>query len=81
MRRNFIFALILAFAGSALSGLNPAAASCTLPYTLTNGQTADATQIMANFNALANCVITTPGGSTDALHIMRVAEVSAASVP
>jgi hypothetical protein len=35
---------------------NVAAAQCTLPYNLTNGQTADATQVMANFNALLNCV-------------------------
>jgi hypothetical protein len=43
-------------------------AACTLPYTLTNGQTADATQVMANLNALANC-ITNPGpaGSTNAM--------------
>lgn len=32
------------------------AAACTLPYNITNGQTADASQVMANFNALLNCV-------------------------
>jgi len=66
MRRNFIFALILAFAGSALNSLD-AAASCTLPYSRTNGQTADASQVMANYNALLNCLNSAPAGSTDAL--------------
>jgi hypothetical protein len=30
-------------------------AQCALPNQLTNGQPTDATQVMANFNALANC--------------------------
>ncbi|MBN9090213.1 MAG: hypothetical protein J0J01_25155 [Reyranella sp.] len=42
-----------------------AKAQCALPYTFTNGQTADATQVMANFNALLSCL--TPGGSTNAI--------------
>ena len=68
MRRNLIFAVILAVAGSAVSSLDAAAASCALPYTLTNGQTADATQVMANYNALLNCLNNiVPGGSTDAV--------------
>lgn len=29
--------------------------TCTLPFTLTNGTTADATQVMANYNALVTC--------------------------
>lgn len=41
-------------------------AQCAVPYTLTNGQTADATQVMANVNALLACVNTiSPGGSTN----------------
>lgn len=45
-----------------------AQAACSLPYTLTNGQTADATQVMANLHALAAC-ITNPGpaGATNAM--------------
>lgn len=31
-------------------------AACTIPNTLTNGQTADATQVMGNFGSLKNCV-------------------------
>lgn len=31
-------------------------AQCAVPHVLTNGQVADATQVMANFNALAGCI-------------------------
>lgn len=34
-----------------------AGVSCSLPYTLTNGTTADATQVMANYTALVNCLL------------------------
>ncbi len=40
-------------------------AQCVLPNQLTNGQPTDATQVMANFNALATCA--NPGGPTGAL--------------
>lgn len=39
-----------------LGGLSPVAAQCTLPNQLTNGQTADATQVMGDFNAVVNCL-------------------------
>lgn len=42
-----------------------ARAQCVLPYALTNGQPADAAQVMANYNALLACL--TPGGSTNAI--------------
>jgi hypothetical protein len=37
---------------------SPAAAgvSCSVPFTLTNGTTADATQVMANYNAILTCL-------------------------
>ena len=38
-------------------------AGCTLPYTLANGQTTDATQVMANFNTVAGCINEVPGPS------------------
>lgn len=41
--------IFLAVAGTA------SAQTCSLPNTLTNGTTADATQVMANFDALLNC--------------------------
>lgn len=48
--RRFVFALFLFL----LSG--PAFATCpALPYTLTNGTTADANQVMGNFNSVQNC--------------------------
>jgi hypothetical protein len=38
-----------------LSGFNPAAAQCALPYQLTNSELADATKVMADFRALVKC--------------------------
>ena len=40
----------------------PASAACTLPYTLTNGQTADASQVMANLYAIIGCMGSATGG-------------------
>ncbi|WP_332772045.1 hypothetical protein [Phenylobacterium sp.] len=37
-------------------GAGPAQAACTVPNTLTNGSTADASQVMGNFNAVTNCI-------------------------
>ncbi len=39
-----------------LGSVDAATAQCVLPNQLTNGQTADATQVMANFNALIGCL-------------------------
>lgn len=47
---------LFAFIGALLAGPAAASVCSTLPYTLTNGQTADATQVMANFNALLACL-------------------------
>lgn len=44
--------------------------TCTMPYTLTNGATADATQVMANFNSVVTCLASTsPAGGANALQI------------
>jgi hypothetical protein len=51
--RNLIGLVLLAAA--ALAYASPADATCTVPNQLTNGQIADATAVMGNFNALANC--------------------------
>lgn len=49
----------LAFLAGLIAG--PALATCpTYPFTLTNGQTADANQVMANFNAVLACVNAQP---------------------
>ena len=52
-------ALVLAFAGG------HARAACTVPNQLTNGQTADATLVMGNYNAVAACADSSvkPSGS------------------
>jgi hypothetical protein len=58
-----------------LKSLGAAQAQCApLPYSLSNGQPADATQVMANFNTLHNCItsqsslpIVGPGGGTISL--------------
>ena len=67
----------------ALSVQAALAANCTgypLPYNLTNGQTADATQVMANFNDVINCVnalsaVTGPASSV-AGHLATFADTS-----
>lgn len=50
MKKLTLLALFIFFS-------SPAWANCpSLPYTLTNGTTADATQVMSNFNTVMNCV-------------------------
>lgn len=39
----------------------PASATCSVPHTISNGQVADATQVMDNFNALGGCATSTTG--------------------
>jgi len=49
-------------------GFIEAHAQCALPFPLTNGQTADAAQVMGNLTALANCIAAGgPAGATNAL--------------
>ncbi|MDR6872187.1 hypothetical protein J2Y55_003203 [Bosea sp. BE125] len=58
LMRKLIVAAILAL------GMNHAALAQTCPsspYTLTNGTNADASQVMANFNNLLNCINSQPG--------------------
>ena len=65
MRLNIILAAALGLACALFSSIGAAQAQCALPYSLTNGQVTNATQVMANFNAVVGCI--TPGGSTNAL--------------
>jgi len=44
----------------------PAYASCSVPNTLTNGQVADASQVMDNFNTIAGCVNTAASSAAPA---------------
>jgi hypothetical protein len=58
MRGNDALVLVAVVVGL-VSGGGAAMAQCpAVPNLLTNGQTADATQVMANFNALQNCLNT-----------------------
>ena len=54
MRKFLGFAFVLTLFAAILGG-SEARAACTVPYTLTNGTTADATQVMANINSVASC--------------------------
>jgi hypothetical protein len=53
MKRNSTVFAALAFAGIAWTA--PAHAACTVPNVITNGQIADATKVMEDFNAVAAC--------------------------
>lgn len=55
MRRNPALLSIIAVIFFLLR-TGAASAQCTVPNQLTNGQTADATQVMGNFNAVINCM-------------------------
>jgi hypothetical protein len=67
MRRRTAAALVLALAAAALFGARAASAQCAVPNTLANGATADASQVMGNFNAVTGCVNALPAGSVNAL--------------
>lgn len=51
MKRWFIGLLVSLWASAAAANV-----PCTLPFNLLNGTTADATQVMANYNALVTCL-------------------------
>ena len=63
--RRFKVLILVHCIGLLFAGLAPVQAQCVLPHTLVNGQPTDATQVMANFNALLSCLA--PGGSTNAI--------------
>jgi hypothetical protein len=59
--------ILLALVFSLWSQLALAGVACTLPFNLQNGTTADATQVMANYNALVTCLgnAAAAGANTD----------------
>jgi hypothetical protein len=61
MRHKTVLASFVLLATVCSARFDSAKAQCTLPYTLTNGQVADATQVMANLNAIIGCL---PAGTT-----------------
>jgi microcystin-dependent protein len=60
--KKLLALLFCLFASPAAAGV-----SCTLPFQLTNGTLADATQVMANYNALTACLLNAAqaGANTD----------------
>ena len=67
MRLHVAWAIAGAIAGVGAILPGRAAAGCTLPNQLTNGQTADASQVMVNFNALAACANTGPASPANSI--------------
>lgn len=65
MHRRAIVVSLLAASFCGLGAFNAAEAKCPLPHLMVNGQMPDATQMMANFNALMACLNT--GGAADAI--------------
>lgn len=57
MQCTAVLVRVMAFLLLVLTMVEPVKAQCpALPYQLSNGQVGDATQVMANFDALGNCV-------------------------
>lgn len=65
--RTLRFSTSVAFLCLAMGWAGVATATCTVPNQLTNGQTADASQVMANINSVKDCINNAPAGSTGAL--------------
>lgn len=66
MAKNVLYFLLLIL-GTGIAATTKAKAACTVPNTLTNGQVADADDVMDNFNAVADCAdaaVTTTGSPT-----------------
>ena len=59
-RSRLSFPLVLL---SVIVPVTQAQAACPVPNQITNGQTADATTVMANFNAIAGCAISLSGNA------------------
>lgn len=56
VRSLALAALVAGLASWGAAGRPAAAAACAVPNQLTNGQTADASQVMGDLNALAGCI-------------------------
>lgn len=60
MKKALLIALFSLWSWAAQAGI-----TCTLPFTLTNGTTADASQVMANYNALVACLARAAAAGTN----------------
>ena len=63
MKKALLFILALLLAMSSWGSAANAASCGSYPFTLQNNTTADATQVMADFNTVRNCVINNAAGS------------------
>jgi hypothetical protein len=68
MKKTPILATLCA-EGSMVVPALASAASCTAPNSITNGQVADASKVMQNFNTVADCVDAAPAGATGSVQI------------
>jgi hypothetical protein len=62
-----VLRLVAGTLGLTLVSFGIADAQCTVPNALTNGTTADASQVMGNFNSVLSCINSAPGGSANAV--------------
>jgi hypothetical protein len=76
MRRLFLSAIFALWSAAASAGIN-----CPLPFNLQNNTTADATQVMANYNALVTCFAgaAASGANTDITSLIGLTTPLAAS--
>jgi hypothetical protein len=65
MRRHATVAALAAICFWGMGAMTGAHAKCPIPHIMANGQMPDATQMMANFNALVTCLST--GGATNSI--------------
>lgn len=81
--KKLLVALFL-LTGLLLPAPAQAAVSCSVPFNLTNGTTADATQVMANYNAILTCLSTSAassGANTDITSLGAVTSIGPLSTP
>jgi hypothetical protein len=67
MKLSKIVSILIGLAAACMAAA--AHAQCAVPNQLVNGQTADATQVMGNFNTLNNCINNAPAGSANAVQV------------
>jgi hypothetical protein len=64
MKDRFVLIAVAAALAASLAGQGASAATCNVPNSIANGQVADATKVMENFDAVADCAeqaVTTTG--------------------
>lgn len=67
MKSSRILGVAITFA--MLAAVASARAQCVVPNTIANGQQADASKVMGNFNALNTCINNAPAGSANSVQV------------